>query len=45
MIIIKTQIDSRAGDGKQFAWIKYKITPEKTEMMDRDTAWQSELKD
>jgi hypothetical protein len=27
----------------QFAWLKYKITPTSTELVDRETAYQSEL--
>ena len=43
VMVIKTQIDSRAGEGKQFAWLKYKITPEQTVLVERKTLWQSEL--
>lgn len=43
IMVIKTQIDSCAGDWKQFAWLKYKITPEETTLLGRESLWQSEL--
>lgn len=42
-IVIKTQIDAHADSGKQYAWLKYKITPTSTELVDQQTAYQSEL--
>ena len=44
-IVIKTQIDASMDSGKQFAWLKYKITPDSTKLVERDQAYQSELKD
>lgn len=42
-IVIKTQIDANADGWMQFAWLKYKITPTGTELVDQETAYQSEL--
>ena len=43
VMVIKTQIDSCAGDWKQFAWLKYQITPEETVLLESESLWQSEL--
>ena len=42
-IVIKTQIDANADGWMQFAWLKYVITPTSTHLVDRETAYQSEL--
>jgi hypothetical protein len=42
-IVIKTQIDANADGWMQFARLKYKITPTSTHLVDRETAYQSEL--
>jgi hypothetical protein len=44
VVVIKTQIDSKAGGGKQFGWTAYKITMDETEMIARDNAYQLGLK-
>lgn len=44
-IVIKTQSDANADGWIQFVWLKYKITPTSTELIGRETAYQSELKD
>ena len=41
--MIKTQIDAHADCGKQYAWLKYKITPTTTELVAQESAYQSEL--
>lgn len=53
-LVIKSQIDHHAGNGMQFEWVKYKISTLGgdrintdmiiTEMIDRDCAYESELK-
>jgi hypothetical protein len=42
-IVIKTQIDANADGWMQFARLKYRITPTSTELVDQETAYQSEL--
>ena len=42
-ILIKTQIDADATDGIQYAWLKYKITPTNTELVEQENAYQSQL--
>jgi len=44
VVVVKAQIDHCAGDGKQYEWVAYKITPKKTEMLTRECAYQIELK-
>lgn len=44
-IVIKTQIDANADSWKQFQWLKFKITPEETTLVESDQAYQSQLAD
>jgi hypothetical protein len=43
-IVIKAQIDGYPTRGIQYEWVKYKITSNWAEMVDRDCARESELK-
>ena len=43
-IVIKTQIDANTDCGKQFQWLKYVITPKWSTLVDRDQAYQSEMR-
>ena len=44
-IVIKTQIDADAADGKQFKWLKYSISLKwGTILLETDQAYQSQLK-
>lgn len=42
-VVIKTQIGASVDSWKQFAWLKYCITPSETKLVSRETAYQSEL--
>ena len=44
VVIVKAQIDHSASRGKQFEWVAYKITPQKTESLSRDCAYQYDMK-
>lgn len=44
VVVIKAQIDHGAGRGKQYEWVVYKITPDSSEMIARDNAYQDQLR-
>ncbi|MGB9847953.1 MAG: hypothetical protein ACP5IX_00480 [Patescibacteria group bacterium] len=44
VVVVKSQIDYCAGEGRQWGWYVYKITPQKTERVDSKNAYDVELK-
>jgi len=45
VVVIKSQIDARAGSGKQFEFAAYRIDKDKCEKIDSKDIWESELAD